>query len=90
MATDLADAKAGQKSDDAEDWLDAHLAYAPHFSLFFQGADRLLLLSEERSFRLNGAIYQTLVPLLDGQWSGREILDRLAGIEEATTLHGRL
>ncbi|HZY55226.1 MAG TPA: TOMM precursor leader peptide-binding protein [Reyranella sp.] len=90
MATDLADAKAGQKSDDAEDWLDAHLAYAPHFSLFFQGADRLLLLSEERSFRLNGAVYQALVPLLDGQLSGREILDRLAGAEEATTLHGRL
>ena len=45
MATDLADAKARQKSDGG-DWLDARLAYAPHFSLFFQGADRLLLLSE--------------------------------------------
>ncbi|MBS0550333.1 MAG: TOMM precursor leader peptide-binding protein [Proteobacteria bacterium] len=74
--------------DDA--WLDAHLAYAPHFSLYAQGADRLLLLSEERSFRLNGAIYQTMIPLLDGTLRGREVVERLAGVEPPEQLRGRI
>jgi len=90
MSADRAGARAGNESDAGEDWLDAHLAYAPHFSLFPQGPDRLLLLSEERSFRLNGAIYQALLPLLDGRLSGRQILDRGAGAEEREALCGRL
>jgi len=77
-------------ADRDDDWLDGYLAYAPHFSLYAQGPDRLLLLSEERSFRLNGAIYQTLIPLLGGKLLGREVVDRLAGVEPPAHLRGRL
>lgn len=73
-----------------ESWLDAYLAFSPHFSLHPQGRERLLLLSEERSFRLNGAVYLALVPLLDGRLRGHEIVARLSGVEAPEALTGRL
>ncbi len=90
MTAEQGGARAPDEKPGAEGWLEAHLAYAPHFSLYAQGPDRLLLLSEERSFRLNGAIYQSLIPFLDGRLRGREIVDRLSGVEPPAELRGRL
>ncbi len=81
---------AADDSHEAETWLGQYLAYAPHFTLYAQGEDRLLLISEERSFRLNGAIYRTLIPLLDGHLRGQEVIDRLASIEPPAELRSRL
>src|SRR5690606_15504967 len=54
--------------------LDHRIAVAPHFSVHPQDAERVLLLSEERSFRLRGQIYRDLLPRLDGSQTGRQVV----------------
>lgn len=58
--------------------LPAPLALAPHFSLHGLAGGAYLLLSEQRSVKLNDPFYARILPLLDGQWSAGQIVDRLA------------
>ncbi|MBU0726260.1 MAG: TOMM precursor leader peptide-binding protein [Alphaproteobacteria bacterium] len=51
-----------------------HLALAPHFSVHLQDDERLLLLSESRSFRLRGQFYRDLLPHLTGALTGGQIV----------------
>lgn len=53
------------------------LGFSPQFSVHARGDDQVLLLSEQRSFRLKGRLYRELVPLLDGSHSEAEIVARL-------------
>lgn len=55
---------------------EAFLALAPHFSLHALG-DSYLLLSEDRSVKLNDPFYARILPLLDGRATGRQIVARL-------------
>jgi len=57
---------------------DSVLTLAPHFSLHGLPQDKYLLLSEERSVKLNDPFYAHVLPLLDGRWSGRQIVERLS------------
>src|SRR3954453_1296179 len=91
MAGDQREATGrGNKAHALGDWLQSHLAFSPHFSLHLQDSERLLLLSEERSFRLNGGIYAKLLPLLDGRLRGQEIINRLSAVEPPDTAALRL
>ncbi|MBE0529792.1 MAG: TOMM precursor leader peptide-binding protein [Rhodospirillales bacterium] len=54
------------------------LALAPHFSLHRLAQDKYLLLSEDRSVKLNDPFYVHILPLLDGVLNGRQIVERLA------------
>lgn len=47
----------------------------PQFSVHVVGDRQVLLLSEERSFRLKGKLYVALVPYLDGTHTPEEIID---------------
>src|SRR5690606_27821104 len=73
-----------ESADDPEviqqaDFLDRRLALAPHYAAHPQDAERVLLLSEERSFRLRGQIYRELLPWLDGARTGRQIAEAFRG-----------
>ena len=57
----------------SENRMDLPLALAPHFNVHLQDDGRILLLSEEGSFRLSGQLYLSLLPHLDGTLSAREI-----------------
>jgi ribosomal protein S12 methylthiotransferase accessory factor len=68
---------------------DPILTLAPHFSLHRLPQDKYLLLSEERSVKLNDPFYTHILPLLDGRWSGRQIVERLSakvGCEHAESI----
>lgn len=56
------------------------IAMAPHFTVHRQGEDRLLLLSEDGSFRLRGQLYIQLLGFLDGRFTP----DEIAGIFTAS------
>ena len=49
------------------------IALAPHFTVHRQGEDRILLLSEDGSFRLRGQLYIQLLGFLDGRFTPNEI-----------------
>lgn len=49
------------------------IALAPHFTVHRQGEDRILLLSEDGSFRLRGQLYIQLLGFLDGRFTPDEI-----------------
>ena len=55
------------------------LALAPQFSAHVVGDRHVLLLSEQRSFRLAGKLYVALVPHLDGRLSGEGIVQAFDG-----------
>lgn len=55
------------------------LAVSPHFSVHVVGDREVLLLSEQRSFRLAGKLYVAMMPLLDGQRTGEDIVRTFAG-----------
>lgn len=42
------------------------IGMSPHMSIYMDDRNRLLLLSEQRSYRLSGQLYHDLMPLLDG------------------------
>lgn len=49
------------------------IALAPHFTVHRQGEDRILLLSEDGSFRLRGQLYIQLLGFLDGRFTPNDI-----------------
>lgn len=49
------------------------IALAPHFTVHRQGGDRILLLSEDGSFRLRGELYIQLLGFLDGRFTPQQI-----------------
>ena len=71
---------------EADPALNRPLSIAPHFSVHVISEDQLLLLSEQRSFRLTGRLYVTLLPLLDGSRTGEDIVAALAGQESEERL----
>lgn len=56
-----------------------YLALAPHFNVHRLGDDQFMLLSEDQSFRLSGAGYVMIMPLLDGRYNRAQILEQLSG-----------
>ncbi|MEQ8501780.1 MAG: TOMM precursor leader peptide-binding protein [Sneathiellaceae bacterium] len=61
--------------------VDRSIGLNPHFSVHVLDEGQLLLLSEQRSFRLSGRLYVALVPYLDGRRTIAEILAAFAGHE---------
>ena len=55
------------------------IGFGPQFNVHVVGDRELLLLSEQRSFRLVGKLYVALVPFLDGKHTGEEIISAFAG-----------
>ena len=49
------------------------ISLSPHFTVHRQGEDRLLLLSEDGSFRLRGQLYIQLLGFLDGRFTPNDI-----------------
>ena len=47
--------------------LDKFIGFSPQFSVYTMDDRQLLLLSEQRSFRLSGRLYVALAPYLDGK-----------------------
>jgi ribosomal protein S12 methylthiotransferase accessory factor len=62
------------KSKQVDIELDRTIGISPQFSVHAIDERQLLLLSEERSFRLNGRLYVALVPHLDGKRTGRDVV----------------
>jgi len=58
---------------------DAPIGLNPQFSIHVVADRQVLLLSEQRSFRLTGKLYVSLVPYLDGSRTGDEIVAAFAG-----------
>ncbi|WP_417813125.1 TOMM precursor leader peptide-binding protein [Thalassospira alkalitolerans] len=65
-----------------------YLAMAPHFNVHRMGDDQFMLLSEDQSFRLSGAGYVMIIPLLDGRLTRAQILEQLAGRASADEING--
>lgn len=55
------------------------IGISPQFNAHVVGDRQVLLLSEERSFRLSGRLYVALLPYLDGQRTGHEVLAAFDG-----------
>ena len=55
------------------------LAISPQFSVHVVGDREVMLLSEQRSFRLAGKLYVAMLPLLDGSRTADEIVHAFAG-----------
>lgn len=70
------------------------IAIGPHFSVHPVGDRQVLLLSEQRSFRLSGKLYVALIPYLDGTLTADDIARAFDGRVTAermrTTLGGML
>lgn len=62
------------------------IGFGPQFNVHVVGDRELLLLSEQRSFRLVGKLYVALVPFLDGKHTGKEIIGAFAGRVEPDRL----
>jgi oxazoline/thiazoline synthase len=67
--------------------LDRRISFGPHFSVHVVDNSQVLLLSEQRSFRLSGKLYVAMVPHLDGTRTGAEIVDAFAGRASKEQLH---
>jgi ribosomal protein S12 methylthiotransferase accessory factor len=63
------------------------IGFGPQFNVHVVGDRELLLLSEQRSFRLVGKLYVALVPFLDGKHTGEEIISAFAGRVPPDRLH---
>jgi len=55
------------------------IGISPQFSAHVVGDRHVLLLSEQRSFRLTGKLYVALIPYLDGKRTGEDIMRAFAG-----------
>src|SRR5204863_5273814 len=55
------------------------IGISPHFSVHATGKRQVLLLSEERSFRLGGRLYVALLPYLDGKRTGQDVVKAFDG-----------
>lgn len=55
------------------------IAISPHFSVHVVGDREVMLLSEQRSFRLAGKLYVAMLPFLDGGRTAEEIVQAFAG-----------
>ncbi len=55
------------------------IGIGPHFSVHVVTDKEVLLLSEQRSYRLQGKLYVALMPFLDGRRTGEEIICAFAG-----------
>jgi ribosomal protein S12 methylthiotransferase accessory factor len=58
---------------------DKAIGIAPHFSGYAIDERQVLLLSEQRSFRLTGKLYVALLPLLDGTRTAQAIVGAFEG-----------
>ncbi|MFH1805614.1 MAG: TOMM precursor leader peptide-binding protein [Pseudomonadota bacterium] len=65
-----------------------YLAVAPHFNVHRMGDDQFMLLSEDQSFRLSGAGYVMIMPLLDGRYNRAQIIEQLAGSATVEDING--
>ena len=66
--------------------LERPIGLSPHFSVHVVDDSQVLLLSEQRSFRLKGRLYTAMVPYLDGSRTGAEIVGAFAGRVSADRL----
>src|SRR5579862_5033892 len=66
------------------------IGIAPHFSVHVVNDREVLLLSEQRSYRLGGKLYVALLPFLDGKRTGEEIVTAFAGRIAPDRLRGVL
>lgn len=57
---------------------ESRLMLAPHFSLHELAGDKFLLLSEERSIKLNDPFYGNILPLLDGRYNRAQVIHALS------------
>src|SRR5712691_9800760 len=58
---------------------DRRIAFSPQFSVHIVEDRQILLLSEQRSFRLTGKLYVAMAPYLDGTRTGSDIVGAFAG-----------
>jgi len=54
--------------------LEKIIGVSPQFCTHFTDENRVLLLSEQRSFRLNGRLYVALLPYLNGKLTGLDVI----------------
>ncbi|WP_165419451.1 TOMM precursor leader peptide-binding protein [Rhizobium leguminosarum] len=66
------------------------IGISPQFSTYVVGERQLLLLSEQRSFRLIGRLYLALLPYLDGKRTGEEIIRAFSGAAPEERLRAAL
>jgi ribosomal protein S12 methylthiotransferase accessory factor len=69
---------------------DKPIGVSPQFSSYVLDERRVLLLSEQRSFRLNGKLYVALLPLLDGRSTGEAVVAAFDGRVDAARLRSVL
>jgi ribosomal protein S12 methylthiotransferase accessory factor len=55
------------------------IGIAPQFSSYALDERQVLLLSEQRSFRLTGKLYVALLPFLDGSRTGQAVVQAFEG-----------
>ncbi|HSS82374.1 MAG TPA: hypothetical protein VLL30_01170, partial [Reyranella sp.] len=58
---------------------DQTIGIAPQFSSYALDERQVLLLSEQRSFRLTGKLYVALLPFLDGSRTGQAVVEAFEG-----------
>jgi oxazoline/thiazoline synthase len=66
--------------------LDQTIGIAPQFSSYALDERQVLLLSEQRSFRLTGKLYVALLPFLDGSRTGQAVVEAFEGRFEGARL----
>src|SRR5258707_963226 len=69
---------------------DQTIGIAPQFSTYAIDERQVLLLSEQRSFRLTGKLYVALLPFLDGSRTGQAVVEAFAGRFDGARLRGVL
>jgi ribosomal protein S12 methylthiotransferase accessory factor len=66
------------------------IGIAPQFSSYALDERQVLLLSEQRSFRLTGRLYVALLPFLDGSRTGEAVVSAFDGRIDGARLRGVL
>jgi ribosomal protein S12 methylthiotransferase accessory factor len=66
--------------------LDRTIGISPQFSAYAIDERQVLLLSEQRSFRLTGKLYVALLPFLDGSRTGRAVVQAFDGQVDSMAL----
>ncbi len=66
------------------------IGLSPHFSIHVVGDNQVLLLSEQRSFRLTGKLYVAMIPYLDGTRTGTGVIEAFKGRAPEERLRGAL
>lgn len=70
--------------------LERPVGFSPHFSIHIVGDNQVLLLSEQRSFRLTGKLYVAMIPYLDGTRTGAGVIEAFTGRASEERLRGAL